>query len=163
MLNHTNEVDSLFTLIKFYRSLPRELQVNDEIQQAELEVGIALTKLGRHKEAEIYVKRTISALEREMNINKAIPVHLNICPSGHIKKFKLLMQSMALAYHHLGTIKRHLSHTRQATRALETAYHISQKYMKGSILKTIENDWKHAKATATAPRERQALKVKIVK
>lgn len=57
-------------------------------------MAIALTKLGKLDEAEVYATRAVGNLERDLHINKTIPVERNICSSTNPKelnKFKIMM------------------------------------------------------------------------
>lgn len=118
-------------------------------QNTELSFAIALTKLGDFYKAEIYAKRAVQALERDLKINKTINIEDNICTSKDpkdIAKFKLKMQSLCLAYHHLASIKKNKEDHSKAFEFFELSKSISKKYVKDKkLLKIINEDTNKSK------------------
>lgn len=103
-----------------------------------------MTKLGQFEDAGFYAQRAIQNLERELHLNKSIPVEQNICPSKlpkAVANFKLQMQSLCLAYHHLGTIMIHRNQLKKATPFLMDAYSLARKFLKDKdLIKIISKD-----------------------
>lgn len=127
-------------VLKLEQILPKQLISRNRKQITELSFAIVLTKLGDLQKAEVYTKRAVLALERELKINKSIKIEDNICPSNDPKdraRFTIRMQSLCLAYHHLGTIKRSLGNNKKALELFTLARAISQKYIKDGKLKKI--------------------------
>lgn len=131
-------------VLKLEEILPKQLITRNRKQNTELSYAIVLTKTGNFEKAEIYAKRAVQALERELKINKTINIQENICPSKEprdIARFRLKMQSLCLAYHHLATIKRQLGHHIKAVQLFELSRAVSSKFVKDKkLLKIIEQD-----------------------
>ena len=123
-------------------------------QNTELALAIALTKLGDFLKAEIFAKRAVQMIERELKINKTISIEENICPSKDpkdIARFKLKMQSLCLAYHHLASIKKSLGYHVKAAEFLELSRLIGKKYVKDKNLLRIINDNAEKKLPKPSP------------
>ena len=131
-------------VLKLEQIVPKQLISRNRKQITELSFAIVLTKLGDLQKAEVYSKRAVLALERELKINKSIKIEDNICPSNDPKdraRFKIRMQSLCLAYHHLGTIKKSLGNNKKTLELFNLAKAISLKYVKdGKLLKIIHED-----------------------
>lgn len=115
-----------------------------QIHNTELNLAIALTKVENYAQAEMYAKRGVKNLERDLKINRTIPIEQNICTSSKnrdMNKFKLRMESLCLGYHHLGIILQKSGQYSEAIINLMNARALSGKYVRDLELKQIiEND-----------------------
>ena len=129
--------------MKLEEKLPKQMVARTRKQNTELAYAIALTKLGDFLKAEVYAKRAVQTLERDLKINKSIPIEENICPSRdpkEIAKFRIKMQSLCLAYHHLASIEKSLGVNIKAVELFELSKDIGKKYVKDKKLLKIIND-----------------------
>lgn len=137
-------------VLKLENILPKQLITKNRKQITELSYAIVLTKLGDFIKAEIYAKRAVQALERELKINKTVKIEENTCTSKDPKdlaRFRLKMQSLCLAYHHLATIKRHLGHHMKALELYELSKAVGKKFVKDKkLLKIINLDAEKAQS-----------------
>lgn len=130
-------------VLKLENVLPKQLISRNRKQITELSYAIALTKLGDITKAELFTKRAVQALERELKINKTIRIEDNICPSNdpnEKSRFKVRMQSLCLAYHHLGSIKKSMNQYKKALDLFTLAQAISLKHVSDAKLQKIIKD-----------------------
>ena len=106
----------------------------------ELNLAIALIKLELWEEADIYAHRAVLNIEKQLNLSKAVPLEQNVCASSNPKQisiFKKCMESLCLAYHHLGIVKMKLGIYSRAYDYLQQAAKLADKYLTDEVVRRI--------------------------
>lgn len=138
------EAAVLQALIKLQAKLPKQLAHFKLDFNCELSLAVALTKLNRLVEAQVFSKRAVLCLERELRINLKIPIEDNAY-TGTSKSEKEIhkrrMQSLCIALHNLGSINMRLEQWDVARQKLAASHSLALRYLEDdALLGVIESD-----------------------